>query len=74
MFFVQCRTESEVSSVKSTDGHLSEQVFLIPLYTSECNISVKLDECATYLETYNTQQWTEEEKNLPLAFAILDHR
>ena len=41
---------------------------------SECDISVKLDDCSTYLETYKTQRWTEEEKNLPLAFAILDHR
>ena len=38
------------------------------------NIYVKLDECLTYLATYKTQRWTKEEKNLPLAFAILDHR
>ena len=34
----------------------------------------QLDNCAAFLHSDLAPQWSAEEKKLPLAFAILDHR
>ena len=37
-------------------------------------IFFQLDNCAVFLHSDLAPQWSAEEKKLPLAFAILDHR
>jgi len=54
----QCRAYKAAVASRSTDAHLFTE----------------LDECSAYLNSNTEPEWSEEEKNLPLAFAILDHR
>ena len=49
-----------------------------PTRLSESDIEIaffcQLDNCAAFLHPNLAPQWSAEEKKLPLAFAILDHR
>merc|ERR1719336_547546 len=54
----QCRSYKAELARRSTNAHISKQ----------------LDNCAVFLHSDLAPQWSAEEKKLPLAFAILDHR
>ena len=78
---LQCRAYEAAAVSRSTDAFLSSEVrlsiFTLIIFSFQISDQLsfcQLDGCSAYLNPKSEPEWSDEEKKLPLAFAILDHR
>ena len=78
---LQCRAYEAAAVSRSTDAFLSSEVqlsiFTLNIFSFQISDQLsfcQLDGCSAYLNPKSEPEWSDEEKKLPLAFAILDHR